>query len=173
MRLALHGIASLLVLAHLSGCAGGPRSALMARDLANAEYRFDWTRPGSIELRDGFYWQRGVPRSLVELRVILAREAVGELNGDDASDAAVVLAVTPEDSGLFWYLAAMLNEGGRPRNASTVLLGDRIEVREVVIRDRQIRVKVLPLEWPAPNGFERREEWWTYRLEGEELVRVE
>ena len=105
----------------------------------------------------------------------LARYAMGELNGDGAYDAAVLLVVTTvADEDHYRYLAAVVNQEGRPHNVATVLLGDRVEVRDLVIHQGRIRVKVVSHERGGPVGdiLDRdREVWWTYRLRGDELVR--
>ena len=158
----------------LCDCAGGPSSSLMERDLRYAEYRCEWTYPVSVRLDDGFFWERLTPRSPMELRVAMVRHAVGELTGDNAYDAAVILAVTPggQDEP-YWYLAAMVNDGGRPDNVATVRMGDRLRVEDLTIRNRLVLVEVLPLSPGTPAPMARQTERRVYRLDGDRLVRVD
>jgi len=114
-----------------------------------------------------------VPRSAMELRVALTEYAAGELNGDGAFDAAVVLVVEPGGSGRFRYLAAMVNEDGRPRNAATVFLGDRVQIRDLNIRDGAIVVDLLDHGADDPMPFPSLEKRWIYTLVEETLVREE
>lgn len=158
----------------ICNCAGGPSSSLMGQDLRNAEYRCEWTFPGSIKLENGFYWKRLTPRSPLELRVEMVGYALGELNEDEAYDAAVLLLLSPgRRRTTYWYLAAMLNQDGRARNVATVKLGDRIEVRDVIVRNHQILVEVLPLRERTRTESMREEEVWAYELRDEELVRLQ
>ena len=166
-------IGLLLVSISAGGCAWGPRSALTAKMLMDAEYQCEWAAPSTIQLKDGFFWKRLVPRSAMELRVVLTEYAAGELNGDGAFDAAVVLVVEPGGSGRFRYLAAVVNENGRPRNVATVLLGDRVQVLDLAIREGAIAVDLLDHGADDPMPFPSVETRWIYRLEEEALVKEE
>lgn len=164
-------VASVLVFA---GCASTPTSSLTAHDLRNAEYQCEWTHPGTVELRDGFFWDRLTPRSPVELRVTMAYHAVGPLTREEVYDAAVVLLLRPgRRRSTYRYLALMINRDGKPHNTSTVLLGDRLRVKDLSVRDGQIWVEVLPLERPIPSKPGRPEEWWVFEVENDQLIRVQ
>ena len=160
--------------ASLSGCAAGSRGGRMLRQLRNAEYQCDWTFPDTVRLEEGFFWKRLTPRSPLELRVAFSRYAVGELDGDDALDAAVILVVSTRTDARYRYLAAVVDRQGEPRNVATVLLGDRLEVRDIRLRDGRLLVKVVLHEPGEPVGglMDRsREQEWACRLRGEDLLR--
>jgi hypothetical protein len=54
-----------------------------------------------------------------------------------------VVVADPGGSGSFYYLAALLEQDGKPVHAASALLGDRIKIMAVSIADRQIRVTYL------------------------------
>lgn len=114
---------------------------LSAEQLLNATYTGIYDEP--VTLTDGLY--QGAP--LVEggaarPTVVMAPggTADGDLNGDGVWDAAVLLAENSGGSGVFTYVAAQLNQGGQPAPAGAVLLGDRVQVKAMVIGSQQVYV---------------------------------
>ena len=59
--------------------------------------------------------------------------SVGDLNGDGAADVASILYLNTGGSGTFVNLAPMLNQGGLPHSAGTIMMGDRIYVHNIRI----------------------------------------
>jgi heat shock protein HslJ len=114
---------------------------LSADQLLNATYTGVYDEP--VTLTDGIY--QGAP--LVEggaarPTVVMAPSGVahGDLDGDGVWDAAVLLAENSGGSGVFTYVAAQLNQEGQPAPAGAVLLGDRVQVRGMVIGSQQVYV---------------------------------
>ncbi len=71
------------------------------------------------------------------------KTAFGDLNGDGAIDAVVPVVEQLGGSGSFYYLVAFLNDNGRPKEAATALLGDRIVVNSITIENGEIAVDML------------------------------
>ncbi len=69
--------------------------------------------------------------------------ARGDLDGNGRHDAAVLLVENSGGSGSFVYLAAVLDREGAAVNAGTVLLGDRVSLRELRIADGVIIAETL------------------------------
>jgi hypothetical protein len=74
--------------------------------------------------------------------------AVGDLDADGVPDAAVLLATNTGGSGTFHDLAVMLNREGRPANAATAFLGDRVLVERLRILQGEIQLD-LTMHGPA------------------------
>lgn len=99
--------------------------------LANASYLSEATAEGRVTLVDGsFDFPPGNP---VE-RIDLVDYATGDFDGDDDTDAAVVLVETSGRAELF-RLHALLRDGDRLEDVAARLVGDRIEVRGVWIEE--------------------------------------
>jgi heat shock protein HslJ len=110
-------------------------------DLARATYR-DLLEP-EVTLVDG-RWEsptRGAPRSTVLLLGDLTRH--GDLDGDGAPEAVALLAAGGGGSGSFLYIAAMKPRDGGVENAATALVGDRVDVRDARVEDRQVILDVV------------------------------
>ena len=69
--------------------------------------------------------------------------AFGDLNGDSAADAAVVVFVDPGGSGTFIHLLAILDHQGTPVQAARVFLGDRVRVQRLAIWRGRILLTML------------------------------
>ena len=67
----------------------------------------------------------------------------GDLNGDGSPDAVVPVVEQLGGSGSFYYLVAFLNDNGQPKEVATQLLGDRIVVNSIAIKDGEIAVAML------------------------------
>ena len=77
---------------------------------------------------------------LVAMAELEALHAVGDLDGDGSPDAAVVLAWSGGGSGTFYELFAVLNEASGLRALDGALLGDRIDLKSIVVQTGRIRI---------------------------------
>lgn len=99
----------------------------------NASYVIDGE---DVALFAGRAEHRRAPGSVTgTLTTVVGPPAFGDLDGDGDQDAGVVLLRDSGGSGGFYYLAAAVNEDRRFRGTNTVLLGDRIALGEVEIRN--------------------------------------
>jgi heat shock protein HslJ len=114
------------------------REAPSWQQLKTATY-YGLQLPGApITLTDGS-WQR------VRTRVDLAPDfrIVGDVSNDGNPDAVVILAESGGGSGTFNYLAVVGYRNDRLENLGTVPLGDRVQVKGVVIRPGELEAEVV------------------------------
>ncbi len=69
---------------------------------------------------------------------LASQMAFGDLNGDGAGDAAVLLAENYGGSGVFVSVIAMLNQNGQPVQAASELIDDRPIINGLSIQNGQI-----------------------------------
>ncbi|MGD9075169.1 MAG: META domain-containing protein [Desulfobacteraceae bacterium] len=128
----------------LSRADSGPLKPITIHALKNAEYKSEFSLNGRIRLFNGIYRGKIVPDSATELSVILSDQvAFGDLNGDGADDAAVVLITDPGGSGTFRHLGVVINEKGSPQHVASQLLGDRVRVKFLSVNSGEIVVQMM------------------------------
>lgn len=117
---------------------------LPAAVLRSAAYRSPHVPEGEVTLAGGVF--RDTARRVA---VFFQPEyAVGDLDGDGAPDAAVILATTTGGSGTFQDLSVVLNRDGTPLSVATFFLGDRVPAERVRIDEAVIFVD-LTMHGPA------------------------
>jgi hypothetical protein len=67
----------------------------------------------------------------------------GDLNADGREDAALFLTRDTGGSGSFSYVVAAINTVGKTTGTNAVLLGDRVTLKSIAIKDGVITVKYL------------------------------
>ncbi len=99
-------------------------------------------------------------------QVSFVTAAFGDLSGDGAQDAAVILKVQMGGSGSLVYLAASVNKKGIPEQAALTVLGDRVQVKSLAVRGGQIVVDMLTFGPKDPMCCPSQLVTRTYGLEG-------
>lgn len=114
--------------------------SLTLADLRNTEYRNLNTASGLVQLTDGLFEdaEAGVKVILTDFY------AIGDLNGDGADDAVVILATETTGSS-FISLAGVVAADDTLTPAGVVLLGDRVQVNELSVANGIITVDYLRL----------------------------
>ncbi len=122
---------------------------LTLEKLANATYSpspnesfFD----KNTTLRNGFYYDRnenGTIDSASYTELDYRMVAFGDLNNDGIDDAAVILENVTGGSGCFLDLVAVYNINGNPKSAASIGLGDRVRIKDIVIKNGLIELKML------------------------------
>ncbi len=155
-----------------TGCARQGWSGLLTIEgLKNAEYQSEFSVDGRVRLSNGTYRGKMLPDSATELIVILSDQvALGDLNGDGADDAAVVLITDPGGSGTFHHLSVLINEDGSPKHVASQLLGDRIKVKSLFIRSEEIAVEMIKQGPNDPMCCPTLQVAQHYVLQGSKLV---
>jgi LysM repeat protein len=139
--------------------------------LRNATYQGIYTQP--VPLTDGKYegkpfQEGGASRPTVVFADSFA--AFGDLNGDGIADAAVILVENSGGSGSFLYLAAVIDENGRPANVATTLLGDRVQPASISIQGGEIVFQGATHAPDDPMCCPSLKTTMTYRLKAGALV---
>jgi heat shock protein HslJ len=122
--------------------AGGNR--LSVDQLKNATYSGIYDTP--VTLTNGLYegapfLEGGAARPTVQY--IDNSEAYGDLDGNGAEDAALLLVENSGGSGVFTYVGSQLNQAGQPVDAGTVMMGDRTQIISMVIENNQVVVEMV------------------------------
>lgn len=113
-------------------------------ELASLDYSGVYDEP--VTLADG-RWEGepvvagGASRPLVGLVEDFYLD--GDLNGDGAEEAVVILWETAGGSGVNSFLVAVGRHEGRPVNIGTALIGDRVQLRAGRIEDGHIELDVV------------------------------
>jgi hypothetical protein len=145
----LFGCASSEVTTTLEGATPTPASILSA--LPNTEYPIDLASSGKAQLKDGIFEEPIAPDSATKTRISLGDlHALGDVNGDQMEDAAVLLIADSGGSGTFTYLALVLNENGSTKPLEAVFLGDRIVVNSLTILPGEVIVSLLTRQLDEP-----------------------
>lgn len=112
---------------------------ITAQSLKNATYSIP--EQGNVTLTNGSYTRKsGDPLSVT----LGNKMAIGDINGDGVQDAAVVLRVNTGGSGVFVYLAVLVDNNNTLNNISTLFLGDRVQVKSLsILESNKIRIKML------------------------------
>ena len=96
-----------------------------------------------ITLENGRAEQESEPGSAIKIETtVFGEPAMGDLDGDGAQDAALILVYNPGGSGTFYYVATALQnlESGGATGTNAVLLGDRIAPQNISIENGVVLV---------------------------------
>ena len=103
---------------------------------------------GKVQLKEGKFSQKYGEGETQVNQVEFLQSILGDLNGDGVDDAAVVLWANTGGSGLYSYLAAVVNQDGKVQPVGAQLLGDRVKVQGLSVKDGKIEIQTLE---PGPN----------------------
>ncbi|MBO3457140.1 hypothetical protein G7B40_029425 [Aetokthonos hydrillicola Thurmond2011] len=142
------------------------KTPLTKETLSNAEYHV--SDYGSFKLTNGSYRNQETKLSVSGGKTI----TLGDLNNDGIKDAVTLLTVNGGGSGIFEYLAVIINEKGSLKNAATEYLGDRVVVQSVSISAGKIKVVMLTQGPGDGLCCPRLKVAQTYILQGNKLKRI-
>jgi hypothetical protein len=163
-----HRIA-LILLAATVACAKAPPpppARFDAAALGDAEYRIPVASAGTVRARGGSWSGPEGKQSLT----VLDRNARGDLDGDGVPDAAVVLVYWGGGSGVFNYLAAVVNDHGAPRHVASAELGDRVRIDGLSVAAGEVTVNLTVQGPNDPMCCPTQAATRTFALRGNELV---
>ena len=120
---------------------------LTLESLENAEYYFA-LYDKRVRLINGLHGEEEITDEdgytyIFSAGMVKDRVAFGDLNNDGREDVAVIIYSTGGGSGLFYELAAVIDENGSPCHLTSKYLGDRIRVNSVAIRDSIITLEMI------------------------------
>ncbi len=118
--------------------------------LMNARVLPSWSEKDLIALKNGSYEEpisdSGTPSNVymsADLDTATSSYAVTDLDADGAQDIVAVIADTSGGTGYFFALEAFINDGGAPRYAGRLSLGDRIKVNTITADKNIITVDII------------------------------
>lgn len=141
-------------------------------DLGWLSYPLDMVN-GNVRLVNDQYYFPTVEGMEGSLLVALSKmRAHGDLDGDGDEDVAVLLVADADDDRMYIYLAAVLNQNGNAVPAGSILLGDRVSVDQMSIRNGQIIVNLTTHTSDDPACCPTLDVAWRYNLQGNRLVQA-
>lgn len=124
---------------------------ISVNQLDNMEYSTD---DGKCHLTNGTYISHSINNDTMIYREVMRGTYVsgihaadhvdhvfGDLNNDGFQDAVVILREHTGGTGVFIYLAVVMNENGKLRNTVTTSIGDRQEITSLSINTGTIRIE--------------------------------
>lgn len=149
-----------------------PPSQLTLEALKNAKYSLKYAASGQATLNHGRYRERYNAEDATEIIIRLDEKTVtfGDLNGDGAEDAAVILATDVGLTGTFYDLAVTLNRNETPIHVASTFLGDQIQPQAMQIEAGQIQLTMLTHDVDDAKCCPSLEVVKTYRLEDEQRL---
>ena len=123
----------------------------------------------SVQLADG-KWSETQSDGSLQIVMLDEHFAIGDLNSDGLEDAALVVVESMGGSGVFYSVAAFINEGGTLVQKDSAFIDDRPIVHSIEIINGEIQLNANvhglndPMVDPTVNLTK------TYRLIGEKLV---
>ena len=125
---------------------GVGRPAPTLQELKNATYRGVEEAGGAFTLVDGRWEGKPyAPGGASRPSVTFVRDfrLTGDLDGDGAQEAAVLLAASAGGTGEMSYVAIVGRSSGKVTNLATAQIGDRVQVRDAKIDGRRIVLDVV------------------------------
>lgn len=116
------------------------------KEIKNASYSGIEGLKGSVKLVDGKWKGRPYKKGSASRPVVSLIgdfRITGDLDGDGTDDAVVLLNYAPGGTGQLLHLALMARKKGKIQNLATVLIGDRVQIRDVRIEQKRIFVDVI------------------------------
>ena len=113
-----------------------PASPPLSAVLGNLVYSGVLDAP--IRLVDGVAEYQDGSSGKPTVRLMPEYTAAGDLNGDGVEDAVVVLRNETSGTGRFVYLAAVLDALGSPTVTDALMIGDRVIVKSLAVRDGKV-----------------------------------
>jgi uncharacterized lipoprotein YbaY len=129
-------------------------------------HNLDYTLPGYgvIPLEQGEFEDTGR-----RLHVVLPSQpgwvVFDDLDGDEQTDALVLLAVNSGGSGQFTYLTPVLHVETDPEPLRPVFLGDRVQIHTLTVTDQEVAVNLTTHAADDPLCCPTLETTWRYRLQ--------
>jgi hypothetical protein len=152
----------------------GGAGSLTLEILKNAEYQIPGEGP--FQLEDGIHYLPPLPPDEPPENwtiTLVEPVAFGDVNGDGIEDGVVILNAHYGGSGIFKYLAVVVNRDGQPHNVASTFLGDRTVINAIdILPSGEIHVDAIvhapedPLCCPSLARILR------FQLVGEELIQL-
>ena len=97
-------------------------------------------------------------------------KAIGDLNGDQVADAAVIVSANKGGTGEFFSLCALIATEDDPLITEPILLGDRVNVQSLQMKSGEIVIQIITHGPSDPLCCPTMKATLTYGVENEELI---
>lgn len=125
----------------------------------------------SITLKDGKYEDGTDPAQPGYIRVNMGEKtAFGDLNADQALDAALTIAENYGGSGVFVSVVAVLNQNGQPNAVASAFIEDRPMINDLAIQSGEIFLDATIHGPNDPSCCPAMPSARTYHLDGDSLT---
>jgi hypothetical protein len=139
-------------------------------NIANETYSIGNTK---ITLKDGVASTQIEGSTGVRKTVLLEGPAFADVNGDGQKDAVLLIKDESGGSGTFYYVAAVLTKSTTELATNSILLGDRIRIKEISVDNGIIYVTILDKEpTEAMSTKPTIEKILKFKIVGEKLVQA-
>ncbi|MBS3902886.1 MAG: hypothetical protein KGZ30_00715 [Anaplasmataceae bacterium] len=138
----------------------------------NGSYYIDFFSK-SVKLENGSYEEKNPGEAGATTMLVTTSDssiALGELTGDENSDAAVVTYSSGTGAGIFTELAVLTKTNGVIEQVSSVYLGDRIKIESVTIEDGVVSVNMKTHAPEDPLSSPTQDRTRKYELQNGKLV---
>ena len=148
--------------------------ALITRHVKNMYYTSELSSFGYILLVNGEYREQYEIDSATELVIVLPEEyiSIGDLDGDEINDAAVIIVADPGGSGTFYYLHAVINGYHFFYDAAADILGDRVKIESLNIAEGKIYLDMVSHKQDDPMCCPTDEVSIVYKYQNNQLFRL-
>ena len=145
--------------------------------LENAEYYFA-LYDKKARLVNGLYGEEEIIdedgfRYIFSAGIVDDKIAFGDLNYNGKEDAAVIIYSAGGGNGVFYELAAMINENGSPYHLTSEYLGDRIRVNSIAVKESVIILDMIIHDLGDAACCPTLDKVFQYKLFEDELLEVE
>jgi hypothetical protein len=148
-------------------------SGLTLDSLRNATYDISefFGSPRTVTLVNGSYSSGSDPAAVDYMSVSMGDTAAfGDLNYDGVNDAAVILAINTGGTGVFTYIAGVLDISGAPVNVALVFLDDRPIINSLSISNGEILADTVIHGASDPGCCPGLQAQLGFRLYGSQMV---
>ncbi len=148
-----------------------PDSASSNIDLGNTTFTVN---DKSVSLVNGSFEESVVGSSGAFRVKLLEGSAFADVNDDNVRDAVVLLREETGGTGIFYYTAVVLADGGTGTATNSVFIGDRIRIKKITIEQGVISIDVLERnEGEAMAAEPTQSRTYRFRVDGQSLVVLE
>jgi heat shock protein HslJ len=127
-------------------CSSRANSAPTLKELKNTSYSGIEGPKGPVKLVDGRWKGRPYKKGSASRPVVSLVgdfRLTGDLDADGTDESVVLLNYAPGGTGQLLYLAVVARKKNKIENVDTVLIGDRVQIRDVRIEKQRLFVDVV------------------------------
>jgi len=113
------------------------------KQIQNYAYPNDLSPDRILQMNDG-YFEKSVMRGFdAKIQASVFDFAKGDLDNDDVEDAISIVSVSTTGNEIYYFLYAFVGKDGNLQYCNHLLLGDRIKIKMLKIKNRKIYLAFL------------------------------